>query len=714
MKPYGDSFEHLRDEFARLDVALLSYVDTSGAMDGFEGGYEGGYVAEIEQLLRQRGDDWGDSGGPAHRRIDDLAEQIDARVAATDRSETPLRFFTLAENFDLSRRERDALLLALAPEIDQTYGTVFSYLRDDVTQKRPTVGLLSRVLSHVAGGQLDALTTFAGSEPLLSESLLRLYPDTPELPKPERSVYVDSHLVEFLLGRDDLDDALAEHAELTAAPVAVSDLTLEPETADRLDTLVEDARTRSGTADGAEKSDSSNPVVYYLHGPEGSGRSEAAAAIATALETPRLRVDASGLLAIEGLDVFRLLEREATLHDAALQIDSVDVLVPEDGRVDDVVARLRTFERDVFLTGREPWTPRRTLPTHSFASVHVARPSYALRKELWEAHTEELPESVETADIASKFELTPGQIEDALFTARATANGHGLTRAAVYRGCRAQSTGTLDAHAQKVAVTYGWNDIVLPEAKRARLREVAAHVKHRGTVYSDWGFDEKFSLGNGLSVLFSGPSGTGKTMAAEIIAGVADLDLYKVDIASVVSKYIGETEKNLGKIFDEAEHSDAVLLFDEADAIFGQRSEVSDAQDRYANVEVNYLLQRIEEHEGTVVLTTNLEQNIDDAFLRRLDVSVDFPRPDRQLRQQIWEGIFPDRTPLGEIDYEFLSSFDVTGGNIKNIAETAAFLAADDDGLVSMEHVVTATRLELQKIGKLVNTSDFGEYRELL
>jgi SpoVK/Ycf46/Vps4 family AAA+-type ATPase len=203
-------------------------------------------------------------------------------------------------------------------------------------------------------------------------------------------------------------------------------------------------------------------------------------------------------------------------------------------------------------------------------------------------------------------------------------------------------------------------------------------------------------------------------MAAEVVARATGLDLYKIDLSSVVSKYIGETEKNLGRIFDEAEDTDAVLFFDEADALFGKRSEVKDSHDRYANIEVNYLLQRVEEHDGTVILTTNFKQNVDDAFLRRIHLSVDFPRPDRDAREAIWRIVFPEATPVEELDYAFLSELEVTGGNIRNVALTAAFLAAEDGTPVGMAHVVRAVRREFQKAGKLIRPEEFGRYRTLL
>jgi SpoVK/Ycf46/Vps4 family AAA+-type ATPase len=275
-----------------------------------------------------------------------------------------------------------------------------------------------------------------------------------------------------------------------------------------------------------------------------------------------------------------------------------------------------------------------------------------------------------------------------------------------------QSNRKLAKLARKIAPHYTWDDIVLPPDRLEQLREICNYVKYRARVYDEWGFDRKLSLGKGLNVLFAGPSGTGKTMAAEIMAGELGLDLYKIDLSTVVSKYIGETEKNLARIFAEAETSNAILFFDEADALFGKRSEVRDSHDRYANIEISYLLQRMEEYEGVVILATNLRKNMDDAFVRRMHFTVEFPFPSEPYRRRIWEKIWPEDTPRSpELDLDFVARrFEMAGGNIRNVALAAAFLAADDGRVVDMAHLVRATQREYQKMGKVVVEGEFGEY----
>jgi SpoVK/Ycf46/Vps4 family AAA+-type ATPase len=282
----------------------------------------------------------------------------------------------------------------------------------------------------------------------------------------------------------------------------------------------------------------------------------------------------------------------------------------------------------------------------------------------------------------------------------------------LFAAARAQSGHDLAALSHKIEPKYTWEDIVLPDDALAQLHEVCQRVAHRHRVLGEWGFDRKLSLGKGVNALFAGPSGTGKTMAAEIIANALGLDLYRIDLARVVSKYIGETEKNLDRVFSAAENANAILFFDEADALFGKRSEVRDSHDRYANIEISYLLQKMEEYDGIAILATNLRQNLDDAFMRRLAFTVYFPFPDEASRRQIWTGIWtgiwPAETPLdSDIDLDFLArQFKLSGGNIKNIALASAFLAAEDKRPVTMAHLFQATRREHQKMGKVLSETE--------
>jgi SpoVK/Ycf46/Vps4 family AAA+-type ATPase len=318
----------------------------------------------------------------------------------------------------------------------------------------------------------------------------------------------------------------------------------------------------------------------------------------------------------------------------------------------------------------------------------------------------------------SAYRLTPEQVHLAAHSACQLANaaGRSITVKDLQAGARAQNAAGLEHLARRVAPEADWADLVLPELVQIQLRDIVARVRQRVRVLDEWGMARASARGRGLTVLFCGDSGTGKTLSAEVVAHYLGLDLYVIDLSTVVDKYIGETEKNLDRIFVEAERVNGVLLFDEADAIFGKRSEVRDARDRYANVEVAYLLQRMEQFDGVAILTTNLRANVDEAFLRRLDVLVEFPMPDCDSRRQLWTQQFRGDVPrTGDIDFDFLAgAFELSGGNIRNIVMAAAYRAADDDRSVSMADLIQATAGEYRKLGRLCVESEFGRFHSLV
>jgi SpoVK/Ycf46/Vps4 family AAA+-type ATPase len=323
--------------------------------------------------------------------------------------------------------------------------------------------------------------------------------------------------------------------------------------------------------------------------------------------------------------------------------------------------------------------------------------------------------------VADRFILTSGQIKDAVAHAldrqRVQGEATGPLRfETLADAARAQSGQHLEQLAVKVTTHLGWEDLVLPPSTLKRVRDVAAAIQYRHIVYSQWGFERRITSGRGLKVLFAGASGTGKTMTAGVIARDLGLDLYKIDLSGVVSKYIGETEKNLERIFRAAHSSNAILFFDEADAIFGKRSEVKDAHDRYANIEVAYLLQRMEEHEGVVILASNLTKNIDEAFSRRMHYVVEFPLPDEHHREKLWRGMFPPQVPLGnDVDCQFLAKqFTLSGGDIKNVALDAAFLAAHDGQRITMKQLIKAMARQMLKQGRVPSPADFKQYHPLI
>jgi SpoVK/Ycf46/Vps4 family AAA+-type ATPase len=377
----------------------------------------------------------------------------------------------------------------------------------------------------------------------------------------------------------------------------------------------------------------------------------------------------------------------------------------------------------VVLAGQATWQPRGLERDRRLTWVEFPLPDFEHRLALWNFFARrrlglpaeaELPAGLHASlpDLAGQFTLSAAQIGEAVAAAadRAAQRATPLDRQDLFQTARAYSNPSLATLAHKIETRYTWDDIVLPADQVSLLREIIATVRGRPLVLEAWGVGRKLASSAGVTVLFAGPPGTGKTMAAEVIAGELGLELYKIDLSTVVNKYIGETEKNLSRIFDEAATSNAILFFDEADAIFGKRSEVKDAHDRYANIEVSYLLQRMETYDGVTILATNLRANLDEAFTRRLQFAVDFPFPDEAYRLRIWQTLFPPEVPrAADLDFGLLARrFKLAGGSIRNIIISAAYLAAADGGQVSMGHLLHGARRELQKMGRLVKEKELA------
>jgi hypothetical protein len=409
-----------------------------------------------------------------------------------------------------------------------------------------------------------------------------------------------------------------------------------------------------------------------------------------------------------------LWEREARLSGNVLMIDCGVEEVPETKRfvhafADRLMGRLAIASRDAL-----PLSSRRMI------TLDVQRPTTTEQQSLWQATLGPTAAQLDgdIDHLVSQFSLSQTHIRTAAAEALTPFKDTKITcddpvedlGRRLWEACLVQARPRLDGTAQRIELKAAWDELVLPELQLQTLRTMAIQSRHRARVYEEWGFAAKSARGLGLSALFTGPSGTGKTMAAEILARELKLDLYRIDLSAVVSKYIGETEKNLRRVFDGADAGGAVLLFDEADALFGKRSEVKDSHDRYANIEISYLLQRMESYRGLAILTTNFEEALDTAFMRRLRFVVHFPFPDAGLRAEIWRRIFPAEVPTNGLDYGKLARLNVAGGDIRNIAMSAAFIAAGEDGKVDMQHLLQATRGEYAKLKKTLTDSEIGDW----
>lgn len=704
---------HVIEALRRLDVMLESAVAsarTSGE-PGAAPSLRGLYIApeEAASLLTRA------PGAPTLGA---------GRVAGGSLFASPLAFAplaSLAESFQLGSFDLDVILVALAPELDLRYERLYGYLQDDVTRRRASVDLALNLLTSTAEEKLARHASFALEAPLIRHGLVHLVPDPHHVQPPLLAHYLklDEQIVRMLTGQQGMDRRLENLCRLVRADApadAHKRLPLACAAPEALSNLFRRAR-HNGQA-----------LKLYFCGRRGSGKLTAATALAGECGLDVLIADLARWPKNE-LDfeaALRVTFREAALKGSVLYIDGIDVLRRDEqsmqfARLMEAVAAQAGV---VILSGSSPWVPDGRIPVE-VVSVVFELPGFESRRAHWEANLAAEGVALAGRDLdalAGRFRLTPGQIEGATCSARGRARWRAamaadesgestgphespIILADLFTAARAQCGHELAKLARKVEPKQTWDDIVLPPDPTSQLREVCEQARFRHLVYGEWGFDRKLSLGKGLNALFAGPPGTGKTMAAEVIAHELQLDLYKIDLSQVVSKYIGETEKNLDRIFTAAESANAILLFDEADALFGKRSEVKDSHDRYANVEIGYLLQKMEEYEGVAILATNLRRNLDEAFVRRMHFVVDFPFPDEAHRRRIWEVTFPRQAPIAaEVDYGALArEVKLAGGNIKNIALGAAFYAAADGRVINPAHLARAARREHQKLGRAWN-----------
>ena len=613
-------------------------------------------------------------------------EQALALAADTSTGDPAERLTAAAELLGLDALDMAVLGVCAAPELHPRYARLYGYLQDDVTRRLASPRLVADLLHGEGVMRSDVLTCFGVDGQLQRVGAIELLTGEGHLVLADRPVKIAERLSAFLLGAA---GGLAEAGSTTPL---------------RRVPAAHGAIGRSAVVDAVVRLLATEThVPLMVCGPD------AAQVVAAAAGRGLVLLDA------------RELGRDEPLRDATLACALERSLMCIDGLAD-----LKPEQRAHLLrviAGR----PQRTVllgrsrgealacSDTTVLLVEVPMPSFGERRAAWT----ELTGSEDTSDVAAKFRLSIEQIREAGEVSRITARARGSSTPAAADldvGARYASSSRLGELATRLAPAYAWGDLVLPERQLTLLRSISAYLRHRDRVLSDWGYERTVSRTQGLKVLFAGESGTGKTMAAQVLGAGLGLEMFRVDLATVVSKYIGETEKNLERIFTAADGSNAILFFDEADALFGKRSEVSDAHDRYANIEVAYLLQRMEGYPGAVILATNFRRNIDPAFIRRLDFVVDFPFPEADDRKRIWRLLLPDEAPLADdLDVDFLATqFKLSGGAIRNCSLSAAFQAADEEAAIGMRHLVRAVALEYGKQGRLTLEADFERFHELL
>ena len=622
----------------------------------------------------------------------DVSSDAHEELAAAAAMPAPAALQTLCAMFGLSAFERNVLLLCAGIELDSTFAALCAEAQGDPARAFPSFSLAMAALPEAHWSAMSPASPLrywrlieVGSGPVLTRSQLR----------------IDERILNYLTGVQHIDDRLTAF---------IAPLYRAGELVPSHKTLVYRIAASWTDLAGAPL-----PIVQ-LCGVELTDMRAIAVAACGALGLRVCLLSSQslppGASELDGL--IRLWKREASLSNSALLLECHELEATDAARRASINRLIGSLDSPLIISNTERWRNQQK----SLLTFEVRKPTAREQRDIWQTALKETPFSLngEAGAIASQFDLS----REKVLAARAVALGQTRSVAAgeeqeatafgeaLWNACRMQARPRLDDLAQRIEPAASWDDLVLPGLQLQTLREVAVQVRQRVTVYETWGFEKKGARGLGISALFSGISGTGKTMAAEVLANELRLDLYRIDLSAVVSKYIGETEKNLRRVFDAAEEGGAILLFDEADALFGKRSEVKDSHDRYANIEVSYLLQRMEAYRGLAILTTNLKNALDPAFLRRIRFIVQFPFPDAAQRAEIWRRIFPRETPTENLDAAKLSRLNVAGGNIRNIALNAAFLAADADEPVRMTHLLSAAQSEYTKLEKSLTDAEVG------
>ncbi|MGF1987336.1 MAG: ATP-binding protein [Nostoc sp. ZfuVER08] len=590
----------------------------------------------------------------------------------------------LCRLFYLTEFERDILLLCTALEIDPTLGQLCAKLQGNPQLNYPTLALALTTFPQAS------LSVVSGQNPLQSWKLIEIGTGFTLTQAPLR---INPRILSYLVGEAAFDEQLIGFVH--PLPLHLEQIPLAPSQEKIVEQLV---------AIWSELSSSS--LALQLCGGEITAKYAIAKAVSIRLGY-NLHVMSAVVLSQSPNEIYQIKqrwEREALLNNSLLLLECDDIFPNEPKPAFPVSQFVEHLQTPVIISSGQ----RLHAKQNHLITFDVPQLSYQEQAGIWATHlgTAAKQFNGEITKLVSQFNLSNATIQAACLQFQLQKAPETFDTNLLWDFCRHQARPHIDGLAQRIDTSATWDDLVLPEQQRQVLADMATQLRQRAKVYQEWGFAGKGSRGLGISALFHGESGTGKTMAAEVLANQFRLDLYRIDLSAVVSKYIGETEKNLERIFTAAETGGVILLFDEADALFGKRTEVQDSRDRHANVEVSYLLQRMEAYQGLAILTTNLKNALDSAFLRRIRFLVAFPFPEASSRSEIWQRIFPPQTPTQGLDYEKLAQLKVAGGNIRNIAMNAAFTAADTDEPVMMKHILQAAQREYLKLKRLLNDEE--------
>jgi SpoVK/Ycf46/Vps4 family AAA+-type ATPase len=657
-------------------------------------------LVEVESMLSARRT--ARLGKPADPEDEDQLTRaiadVDSKLPAL-RKASPLG--KLTDSLQLRPLEVETLVTVVAPHLDSPLSDLFTILRGPGTRRGVDLALVTTLFRLKRADRVTLLDTVDPERPLLYWRLMQVLPaESLESfgSMSHRALRPTFDLVSSLVGRTQLAPELSRCSTIRMDQPSLEDLRFDPVTRKDAQTMCDAAKNDPKRGEGAP--------WLVLWGPTGVGKKTLAARVAAHQGRPIVTFDPNAVDKAVFEDLFARVQREALMRQAMLYIGPIPSDLQQNGGRE-LFRRLSRFTAPLAL-GFDTMQPPRLVSDHPLWELKIPLPSEPTRAKLWE---EQLPSQIRAGDlkvesIARAFKLTAGEILAVANEAKVIAERemqkvtHADARECIARRLR----NDLGELAQPVTVTTKWSDLVLPQEDMDRVQEFIARRRYADKVYNEWGYGQRIGYGKGLIALFSGPPGTGKTMLAGLIAEALDLDMYQVDLAQVVSKWVGETEKQLAKVFDQAERAHAVLLFDEADSLFAKRTEVKSSNDRYGNMATNYLLQRLEQYTGVAVLTTNKDASLDEALQRRLTLHLYLEIPEVDERERLWKSFMPDKAPVSrDVDLRTLAlEFELSGGYIKNAAVRAAFLAASHDAPISMELLRLASALEMEDMGRVV------------
>lgn len=639
------------------------------------------------------------------KELDMVRDYFLGRYNATLNSGIRFPLVRVGESFELDFFQYSVVLTLLCCELNKKYEKMFAFLQDDITKKTLSIELAIQLWAEVGDNTSEYYPAFSDSS-VLTKFLCTTEEGT-----------IGSRLIH-------LTKAVADYVTGTSPGSEYEFFALT----DEIEPMCIDQDIVESAAGSVLHSQENKTSLLYVFGRYGSGRRFAVKHCARRVGERVMFIGAASLFNSENItSAFDCAVTTARLYDCAICVTDFECFLNEDNtdKLHEFTTALKGAAEHLgthlYITGEKKWNGARLGERLTKLDFEIPETDESKRLALWEHYMQggSFDSELSAQELAAKFRFTAGQVKAATDRAVSLAEISGFDSVSaelLHRSCYDQVVVGLDTLATPIKPAYDWDDLVLPKSEIKQLKEACTHIRYRHTVYNEWGFGKKAAYGRGLSLLFSGPPGTGKTMAAQVLTNQLHMQLYKVQLSQIVSKYIGETEKNLRKVFTEAKNANCVLFFDETDALFGKRSEVKDSHDRHANIETAYLLQQMEEYDGVVLMATNLLQNIDEAFMRRISFVISFPFPDVPTRTLLWKKMLDTNAPISEdVDFSFLAeNFKIAGGNIKNCVVHAAFLAAAEGVPIGMKHLLNAVVKEQRKNNIIVLKDDLRQYADLV